>query len=329
MLKSVKKPDGSIVEFEYDALGRRTAKIHREKVTRFVWDGNILLHEWNYEQKKRPRFSLDNKGEFVYTSIETIENLITWVYEDGIYVPSCKIVQEEKYSIIFDYIGRPIQAYDNKGNIVWETNYDIYGRLKNLKGDKNFVPFRQLVQYEDEELEGLYYNRFRYYDCNIGGYISQVPIGLDGNNPNFYAYVEDSNEYVDTFGLAKTPTRTLQKNWKTHVGKKHTNPDIHHGFPEQHAGRFKDLADIDVNNPKYYYNLPKNKHTTKPGIHTNSSRTGQNWNKTWDGILDQVEKMNLNKTQAKELLEKTLRGLARKERIGKYNADAVKNMPCS
>ncbi|MCJ1810222.1 RhsD protein, partial [Flavobacterium covae] len=39
------------------------------------------------------------------------------------------------------------------------------------------MPFRQIGQYEDPELEGLYYNRFRYYDCTIGNYISQDPIG--------------------------------------------------------------------------------------------------------------------------------------------------------
>ncbi|OWP79910.1 hypothetical protein BWK63_11105, partial [Flavobacterium covae] len=39
----------------------------------------------------------------------------------------------------------------------------------------DFIPFRQLGQYEDPELEGLYYNRFRYYDCSIGNYISQDP----------------------------------------------------------------------------------------------------------------------------------------------------------
>lgn len=201
MLKSVKKPDGSLVDFEYDALGRRTAKIHQEKVTRFVWDGNALLHEWNYEQKKRPRLSLDNEGEFSYTSTENSENLVTWVYEDGSLVPSAKIQGEKKYSIISDYVGRPIEAYDWEGSKVWETDYDIYGKLRHLKGNKNFVPFRQLGQYEDEELEGLYYNRFRYYDCNIGGYISQDPIGLEGNNPNFYAYVWDSNLQFDPFGL--------------------------------------------------------------------------------------------------------------------------------
>jgi len=139
-----------------------------------------------------------------------------------------------------------------------------------------------------------------------------------------YSYVHDPNSWIDEFGLSKTPTSTLQKNWLDYVGSKHTNSDIHHGFPEEFADRFKNVANIDVNNPEYYYNLPKEKHTKKPGIHTNSSRTGKNWNKTWGGILDRVEKMNLSKAEAKTFLEARLRELARKERISKHNAKAVK-----
>ncbi|MWP50413.1 MULTISPECIES: RHS repeat-associated core domain-containing protein [unclassified Gilliamella] len=62
------------------------------------------------------------------------------------------------------------------------------------------MPFRQLGQYEDVET-GLYYNRFRYYNPETGLYISQDPIKLAGNNPNFYAYTFDSNTMVDVFGL--------------------------------------------------------------------------------------------------------------------------------
>ncbi|MWP50460.1 RHS repeat-associated core domain-containing protein, partial [Gilliamella sp. Lep-s5] len=54
------------------------------------------------------------------------------------------------------------------------------------------MSFRQPGQYEDQELDGLYYNRFRYYNPETGLYISQDPIKLAGNNPNFYAYVHDS-----------------------------------------------------------------------------------------------------------------------------------------
>ncbi|WP_310283201.1 RHS repeat-associated core domain-containing protein [Flavobacterium piscis] len=76
----------------------------------------------------------------------------------------------------------------------------MYGGLRNLKGDRDFIPFRQLGQYEDVETD-LYYNRYRYYSPDTGLYLSQDRIGLAGNNPNFYAYVHDSNSWVDVFGL--------------------------------------------------------------------------------------------------------------------------------
>jgi RHS repeat-associated protein len=55
-------------------------------------------------------------------------------------------------------------------------------------------------QYEDSET-GLYYNRFRYYDPDVGNYLNQDPIRLLGGN-NLYAYVPDSNTWVDIWGLA-------------------------------------------------------------------------------------------------------------------------------
>ncbi|WP_218043918.1 RHS repeat domain-containing protein, partial [Capnocytophaga canimorsus] len=115
-------------------------------------------------------------------------------------MPSAKLVDNKSFSIVSDYIGRPVLAFDENGDSVWSCDYDIYGKLINLQGDKSFIPFRQLGQYEDVEI-GLYYNRFRYYDPNSGLYISQDPIGLAGNNPNIYAYVFDSNTEVDVFGL--------------------------------------------------------------------------------------------------------------------------------
>jgi len=123
------------------------------------------------------------------------------VYEKNAFVPCAKIINGENYSIVSDYIGRPVQAYNEDGQIVWSTDYDIYGNLKNLKGNKYFIPFRQLGQYEDRETDGLYYNRFRYYDTNSGLFISLDPIGLAGNNATLYANVNDSNTEADVFGL--------------------------------------------------------------------------------------------------------------------------------
>ena len=100
-------------------------------------------------------------------------------------------------------MGRPAQAYDDKGELVWQVEFDIYGIIReDTFNNQPFIPFRQLGQYEDVET-GLYYNRFRYYDSHTGTYISQDPIRLAGNNPNFYAYTHDSNAWMDPFGLSE------------------------------------------------------------------------------------------------------------------------------
>ena len=45
------------------------------------------------------------------------------------------------------------------------------------------------------------YNRFRYYDCETGQYLTSDPTGLKGGiNP--YGYVNDPLKYIDPLGLA-------------------------------------------------------------------------------------------------------------------------------
>jgi RHS repeat-associated protein len=91
--------------------------------------------------------------------------------------------------------------YDEKGQVVWEANWDIYGKVRTFAGRSlSDCPFRYQVQYEDSET-GLYYNRFRYYSPEEGMYLSQDPIGLAGNNPTLYGYVKDTNSWIDVWGL--------------------------------------------------------------------------------------------------------------------------------
>ena len=201
MLRSVTRPDGKTVTFKYDALGRRIEKVFDGRVYRYLWDGDVILHEWDYAKADRPNTIVTETGEVTLDRPEPVENLITWIYDSDSYVPTAKIVGDRHYSIISDYIGRPVQAYDDNGNIVWQADYDIYGNLRNLHGCRLFIPFRQLGQYEDDETR-LYYNRFRYYDPRIGNYICQDPIRLGGNNPTLYGYVGDCNWDIDIFGLS-------------------------------------------------------------------------------------------------------------------------------
>ena len=316
----IKKPAGNteIWTYAYDPFGRRLSKERQDKLawtstdpkrTHFVWDGSRLLQEYTYK----------GSYTYIYTDQDSYEPLAQVFHNNQ---------DEAQYLAYFhnDQVGIPREMTDIHGNLLWYGEYTAWGRLKkDGRVYKNaHQPFRLQNQYFDEET-GLHYNLMRYYEPEAGRFVNQDPIGLWGGE-NLYQFAPIVQEWLDPFGLAKTPTRTLQNNWLNYVGSRHTNSDIHHGFPEEFAARFKKIADIDVNNPEYYYNLPKEKHTKKPGIHTNSSRTGKNWNKTWAGILDQVEKMNLSKTEAKKFLEKRLRALARKERISKHNAKAVKRM---
>ncbi|GHT70538.1 hypothetical protein AGMMS50239_39030 [Bacteroidia bacterium] len=210
-LKEVIRPDYKSVKFEYDALGRRTAKIFDGKVTRWVWDGNTPLHEWSYSEEERPKiikdeFGFENKGRE-----ESVENVITWVFEEGTFRPAAKIENDKKYSIITDYLGTPAQMYDEQGKLTWEMDLDIYGKVRNFVGRSlSECPFRYQGQYHDEETD-LYYNRFRYYSPEEGMYLSQDPIGMEGNNPTLYGYVKDVNSWVDRLGLDCTPKSAQTK----------------------------------------------------------------------------------------------------------------------
>jgi RHS repeat-associated protein len=54
-------------------------------------------------------------------------------------------------------------------------------------------------QYFDEET-GLHYNRFRYYDPDVGRFVNQDPIGLAGGN-NLFRYAPNPIAWIDPFGL--------------------------------------------------------------------------------------------------------------------------------
>ena len=197
MMSKVIKPDMEEVTFKYDSLGRRIEKSSNEKTMRFVWDGNTILHEYSSQNdsdkfEHLKEYSSQNKTEIP-------DNLVTWVFNEGL-IPSAKITNEGNYSIISDYLGTPLEAYDEEGNKVWSAELDIFGRMEEFTGQKDFIPFRYQGQYEDTET-GLYYNRFRYYSPNEGVYTQIDPIGLAGGNPTLYGYVSDPNIYIDIFGL--------------------------------------------------------------------------------------------------------------------------------
>ena len=231
-LQEVMRPDGKAVTFTYDALGRRVTKTYAGRTTCWVWDGDVMLHEWEQQEvPKRPvslppleqeepltEAQLRHRAQRLVTSpslappTATASEIITWVYEPDSHVPMAKLMGDQSYSIITDQIGAPIEVLDQSGASVWSSSrISGYGVLRDLEGGRDFCPFRFQGQYVDIET-GLYYNRYRYFDPEAGQYISQDPIGLAGGNPTLYAYVSDQNTFIDPLGLSSCKKKTL-KEW--------------------------------------------------------------------------------------------------------------------
>jgi RHS repeat-associated protein len=219
MLVKVHRPDGCVVEFGYDALGRRMWKKFRGHLTKWVWDGNNPLHEWVEEVSwSPPRPPVANDGttpKGVKPELWPVtpqgppspelgvkDAPITWLFEPESFAPLGKVVAGAAYGIVTDHLGTPVSMYDAKGAEVWGGELGIYGHVRRLKGPRQLCPFRRPGQYEDVET-GLYYNRFRYYDPVAGAYVSQDPIGLAGGG-RFHAYPKDPLRAVDPLGLTET-----------------------------------------------------------------------------------------------------------------------------
>lgn len=196
LLKKVVRPDKKEVIFTYDALGRRISKIYEGITTRWVWNGNVVLHEW----QEATVSTVNTEG---LLEPPTPENLVTWVFEENSHTPMAKLCGEDTFSIICDQLGTPVEMFNTAGKRVWEGITDIYGRIRTITGNRADCPFRYQGQYEDVET-GLYYNRFRYYAPEEGLYISADPIGIFGDNPTLYGYADDPNTVIDLFGLSNT-----------------------------------------------------------------------------------------------------------------------------
>jgi len=60
------------------------------------------------------------------------------------------------------------------------------------------------------EPNGFYYMRARYYDPEVGRFVSEDPIGFEGGDVNLYAYVQNNPVmFVDPSGLFRFDKRPL------------------------------------------------------------------------------------------------------------------------
>ncbi len=189
MLRSVHRPDGLRVEFEYDAYARRVKKAvyQDDKLVRrvhFVWDLVTLLHEITYEgEGATPRVR-----SYLY---EDNDDPVPLGHRDG--GPEAPLIH-----YLTDVNGYPLELVDGRGNIVARMEHTAFGEPILPPGQSAPTPFRFAGQYADEET-GLFYNRYRYYDPELGRFITPDPIGIQGGL-NLYAYAPNPVGWIDPMG---------------------------------------------------------------------------------------------------------------------------------
>jgi RHS repeat-associated protein len=99
-----------------------------------------------------------------------------------------------------DALGSTIALIDASGNLVTQYAYDPFGSTT-VSGAASSNVF----QYTGRENEGngLYFYRARYYSSLLGRFVNEDPLGFAGSGTNVYAYVFDSPaELIDPFGLS-------------------------------------------------------------------------------------------------------------------------------
>ncbi|VAX11594.1 Rhs family protein, partial [hydrothermal vent metagenome] len=125
-------------------------------------------------------------------------------FEPLLMLHSYGAVPSMQYHYHNDPNGCPTRLLDSQGRVVWATRYSAWGGVVWQLIDQVDNPIRLQGQYADGET-GLYYNRHRYYDADVGQFISQDPIGLAGGSNN-YQYGLNTAGWVDPLGLTCSPS---------------------------------------------------------------------------------------------------------------------------
>ncbi|MGW9068647.1 putative T7SS-secreted protein [Streptomyces yangpuensis] len=199
-LTRVTTPDGTVWRYSYDPLGRRVGKQRLapdsdeavEQVS-FTWDGTLLCEQTTTAaDAAAPTVVLTWDHEALRPLAQTER-----VLRDG---TSQEVIDERFFAIVSDLVGTPTELIDEEDRICWRTQATLWGATAWNRDASAYTPLRFAGQYFDPESE-IHYNCQRYYDPEVGRYLSADPLGL-APSPNPSAYVPNPLQATDHLGLA-------------------------------------------------------------------------------------------------------------------------------
>ena len=207
-----------------------------------LWDGNRQIQEYTDEQifttvyeqgsfepvARVVQLSAELEKRRIAEKILYVEQhvpygIINQDFYDRIEQAKTPLVQIYHYHC--NHLGTPQELSDESGNIVWLSYDRAWGGSFDTIYKQQFIdnfaitanelqPIKFQGQFFDVETN-LHYNRFRYYDSDVGMFISRDPIGLMGGN-NVFQYAPNPIGWIDPWGLANESVyRLLDSNGNT------------------------------------------------------------------------------------------------------------------
>ncbi|WLG30261.1 RHS repeat-associated core domain-containing protein [Pseudomonas lurida] len=216
-LIGIKTPNGQTASYRYDPFGRRISKTIDGITTEFFWQGDTLIAEHHANRHR------------------------SYLYEPNTFRPLALLEgfgpkETKAHHYQLDHLGTPQELTAPDGEIVWSAHYRAYGEISRLDIGKIDNPLRFQGQYFDQE-SGLHYNRHRYYNPDIGRYLTPDPVKLAGGI-NAYQYVPNPTGWVDPLGLAcelaGCPQLSAESAWKF-------NADVDLDWRQQEGNSYKQM----------------------------------------------------------------------------------------
>ena len=173
-------PNGIVIGYDHDALGRRIAKRISGVITeKYLWADSITLLA-------------------VYDGNDNL--LMRFSYADS-RMPVSMTYGGATYYLAYDQVGSLRTITDGSGNIIKKIDYDSFGNILFDSNPAFSVPFGFAGGLHDRDT-GLVRFGARDYDPAIGRWTAKDPIDFDGGDTNLFQYVEaDPVNRIDPLGL--------------------------------------------------------------------------------------------------------------------------------